>query len=446
MSMYALTAFCQQDSLLKNFKFRNSNYKAINLNIGGNGQFNKTDFIAGTTKNSGGGGSVGVNYYTAQSTDKILLTASAGIGSYFNFAKSNNTGGVSRTNAFSVNPNFNVLNKWFSNSKFIELGADGTASVFTGKDKSNIPGTTSKQSQLNYDFAVNAGIGTGRLENITDMQNALWLSKALQASNSLLHPLSASELNELGRTITAANNTRVLDGRKRTQFVLTTIDNFFQQKGLIPKTDINYFSNLNDIVFFAFNTPRLSGTEKFIRFTPAITDYKNDNMQNNNASKYEGKANTKSLVLSTGFNKYTASSLIHQNNYGVSLNFSYNDVDFSDRYFISGTVTSEVKGMLKVKQASVNLFFEHAIYPNTRTIINFNLQPQLGYQDVNKQTSLFGQVDLTGSLNYFISYRTRFVCNLYGIYRNNVQQIQRPVELLPNAIQLNAGAGLIVSI
>ena len=104
----------------------------------------------------------------------------------------------------------------------------------------------------------------------------------------------------MGRTITTANNTRVLDARKRTQFILETVDNYLQQNGLINKTDIRYFSHLNDILFVAFNSPRLSGTKKFIRFTPGIAGYGTNLTQNSNINKYERKLNNKSLALATG--------------------------------------------------------------------------------------------------------------------------------------------------
>lgn len=103
------------------------------------------------------------------------------------------------------------------------------------------------------------------------MQNALWLNKALEEATLLSRQLSGDELNELGKTITKGNNTRVVDLRKRTRFILKIVDDFFQQKEIINSTNINYFSHLNDIMFFTVNNPRLSGTEHFIRFTPEIS-------------------------------------------------------------------------------------------------------------------------------------------------------------------------------
>ena len=442
-----LPVFGQQDSVLKNFKFRNANFRAVNFNIGGGSQYNKSELASGTIKNSSAGGSLGAGYYTAKSTDRILLTGSALVNVNFNTNRSSSPGGTDKNRHFSVQPVARILNKWYSKNNFIELGADVFGSTNHNKtdNESNSPGI-SKYQQSQYTIAVNTGIGKGRLENITDMQNALWLNKALEKAGSLLRPLSSQELNELGRTITKANNTRVLDARKRTQFVLATVDHFFQQQSAITKTDINYFSNLNDILFFAFNSPRLSGTEKFIRFTPAISGYKVDNIQNQIIDKFEHRSNVKMLTLSTGLNKYSPANLVHQNNYGALLKLNYSYVDFADRYLSSGVITNEIRNNADIKQVGIDLFFEHAIYPNTRTIINFNLRPQGGYQDIDQQTSFFGSVDLSGSVNYFISYRTRVTCGLSGIYTNNVHQVNQYVELLPNTIRLYANVGLDINL
>lgn len=80
------------------------------------------------------------------------------------------------------------------------------------------------------------------------------------------------------------------------------------------------------------------------------------------------------MALATGINKYTPQNLTHQNNYGASFRLSYNFFEFSDRYFTSGVITSDTNGNSHLKQAAINLFYEHAIYPNTRTSINLTQQ------------------------------------------------------------------------
>jgi hypothetical protein len=438
--------FSQQDSLLKKFKYRIAHYQAVNLNAGAGTQFSQSEIPATTNKNRYLSGGLGGNYYLLKSTDKILLTASAGLGTALGTGKSDNDSVSQKNNSFNFVPSFSILNKWFSKKMFKELGAG--ASLQYATSKFNITGYQSpfKNKNADYSIAIHTGIGTGRLENIIDMQNALWLYKELTDEKIISRQLTGDELIELGRAITAGNNTRVLDTRRRTKFILATVDNYLQQKGVINKTDIKYFSSLNDILFFAFNNPRLSGTEKYIRFTPAIASWNRNEDASNAIDKFRHRFNTKSLLLSLGLGKYIPTDLVHQNNIGASAKLSYVSADLSDKYFTNDVITNEVKGKSELKQAAVNLFFQHSIYPNTRTAINFNLQIETGYQGFEKQTNFYNATNLTSSVDYFISYRTKFTAGVGAQYQKNVYDIYDYVRLNPNTLFLYANAGINISL
>jgi hypothetical protein len=447
LSILVQNLFSQSDSLLKTFKYRIDNYRAINFSVGGNSQFQKSELVSNISKNSSSGGGLGASYYTVKNTDKILLTTEGSLYSSFSTGKAEDTVIRNKSRNFSAAPQFSILNKWFYKKNiFAELGADLSAALYTNKNVlSNFP-DPSKDRQANYAIAVHTGIGKGRLENITDMQNALWLYKELENTQSLSRSLSDAELDELGRTITKANNTRILDSRKRTQFVLQTADNFFQQKGLVSKTDINYFTKLNDILFFAINNTRLAGTEKYIRFTPAISYLDRYTTPNGAFSKYQRSGDSKSILLSAGINKYIPLSLKHQNNFGAAVKLNHIFYRSIDKYFTSGVLTSETKESPFIKQAGVNLFFQHAFYPNTRTIVSFDLQAETGSQKIEDKSGYYGKANLSASFNYFISYRTRFTCDAGVEYTKNTYEYNtlQSLQLLPDIIRfyVNAGVGI----
>jgi hypothetical protein len=448
LSISAHNLYSQQDSLLKTFKYRINNYREIKLNIGGDGQLYNRELITGTYKSNSSSGSIGAAYYTLKSTDRILLKITGSVSSSFNSGKTENPTSNGKTRSFYALPQLSVLNKWFRKSMFTELGADIAGNYYTDKNTlTNYPGPQ-KNKRNDYSIAINMGIGKGRLENVTDMQNSLWLYKALQEEKRLSRSLSADELNELGRTITLANDTRVLDFRKRTQFVLETTDRFFQQKNILTANDIRYFSTLNDILFFAFNNPRLSGTEIYVRLTPAISKANGDQINNSQFVKDESRILNKSAFFSAGINKYIPANLRHQNNYGLSLKLNYISYHESNKYFISGSLIDQFKIKATIKQAGVNLFFQHVIYPDTRTNISFNLQSEMGYQDVKPERGFFGMADLSGSLNYFISYRTRLTCSLGSAWQKNIRGYGyfQQLELIPDNIHLYANAGLQVNL
>jgi hypothetical protein len=446
LSSFVLSLFAQEESLLKKFKFRVNRYRAISINIDNGLQFSRAQLGSGKNTNQSSHASTGFFFNQTTSTDKILLTMTGNLGTGFNFSKSESPSSIYKNSGYSLNPRFTVRNKWFSRKFFVELGADAYAGINSSKYTQNIPASNQKSSRGYQTASVTAGIGKGRLENITDMQNALWLNKALEKEGRLSRSLSLNELNDLGRTITSSNNTRVLDTRKRIQFILETIDNYFQQKGLISKTDIKYFSNLNDIVFFAINSPRLSGTEIFARLTPAIDDQHQKATEKIADTKNTEDFSTKSVGLSIGLNKYIPVNLQHQNNYGVNAQLTYLSHRYIQRDFAAGVVTNETDFSYDIKQAAINAFFEHAIYPNTRTTVSFKLDGQTGYMETGGSDGFFGVANLSGTLNYFISYRTRFIANLGVSYQNNLYNVNSYLSFEPERLSLFANAGLQVNL
>jgi hypothetical protein len=440
----SLHLYSQQDSVLRNFKYRINHYRAIEFNIGGGGQFSNSELGSGTSKNNSSSGNLGAAYYTLKSTDRILLRTSGSISTYFNTGKAEDPNSESRTRSFSASSQFSVLNKWFHKKMFTELGADISGSHAANKNTlTNYPGPI-KNTRNNYSIAINLGVGKGRLENVTDMQNALWLCQSLEEERRLSRSLTADELNELGRTITQANNTRVLDARKRTRFMLETTDKFFQQKNILTHADIQYFSSLNDILFFAINNQRLSGTEIYARLTPAINRAVGDQTNSPVLTKDENRITNKSVLFSAGINKYKPANLRHQNNYGFSLNLNYMSYRETDRYFVSGSLNNQYDINTTLKQAFASIFFQHAIYPISRTVISFDFRSEAGYQE----PEFFGMANLSASINYFISYRTRFTCSLGATYQKNIfgYTYNQQMQLLPDNIHLNANAGVQVNL
>ena len=445
LSATSLNVFSQQDSLLKKFKYRIDHFRAINLNASGGSNFNKTELVPDTYKAGSSSGGVGASLYTLKSTDKILLTTSADISSNFSFNKSEATSNNQKNRSFSAATRFSILNKWFSNKTFTELGADLSGTNYSNRNTSSSVSTIFRNKQTGYSLALHAGVGKGRLENITDMQNALWLNKTLTEAGRLSKSLSGDELYGLGRSITKANNTRILDSRKRTQFMLETADAYLQEKGLISKNDITYFSNLNDILFFSINNVRLAGTEKFIRFSPLITG-ENKSIENDPIDKNEQTPFLKSALLSIGINTYKPVNLKHQNNYGGSVKFNYVSYKSTNKDFRAGVLVNEFNYSTTIKQAGVNVFYSHSFYPNTRTSVNVNLQTEAGYQDAEPDKDFYGTASLSGNFNYFISYRTRLTINAGAFYSKNIYNNSYQPLLFPDEIQLSVNAGIGISL
>lgn len=448
LSFYCFHSFAQQDSILKNFKFRINNYRIITIGINQNAEYGKTNYSLGNAENISTSGNLNAALSIIRSTDKLQLTLTAGAGSNISYSRSNSLADKTNYTNAGTDGIFSILGRWFNKNHFIEAGTYLYGFTNSQKSKNVNTAETEKYSIGNYHCIVYTGIGTGRLENISDMQNALWLNKELTESFSLSRELTPAELNELGRSITKGNNTRVLDARRRIKFILRTADEFLQSKGLISKTDINYFTSLNDILFFALNAPRLSGTEKFIRFTPDIWGTNSITSLTSANDKLTIKPQTKSALVTIGFNTCKPLNLTHQNNYGAAVKLNYVDYTSTRTEYQGGVLQPVLKVHNSVKQAGVDLFFTHAIYPNTRTIVSLTAETEMGWQDDDVlDKSFYEKTSLNVRFDYFISYRTRLFINA-GIshnknYYNNYFQF---FELYPDRFNALLNTGLTVNL
>jgi hypothetical protein len=439
-------AFSQHDSLLKNFKYRIDHYRAINFNLGTGGNYSNPNLQPDYNASSFSG-NFSVFYYALKSTDKKLSSASAGLDGSFSSNRSASQFGVSKQRYFNVVPTASTLTKYYSSkNNFVELGGSLSAygNINNVKDRGETIWQKSDRSQ--YDIILNLGIGKGRLENITDMQNALWLNEALKRAGRLSRTLNPEELNGLGQAITKGNNTRVLDARKRTQFILETVDGYLQLKNLVSNTDIHYFTNLNDILFFAFNNNRMSGVEKFIRLTPSVSGGSTNDETPANFQKTTSKFDIQDAVLNIGFSAYKPSGLVHQNNYGASIVATYGSANYTDRFYTNNVLSGEFIRPSELYQSGVHLFYEHSIYPNTRTSVNFRLQTENGYQYQNKHSDFYSNSGLIAAATYFISYRTRFYFNAGAIYQKNFYQPTGFTVMEVGGLNLYANAGLSINI
>jgi hypothetical protein len=433
----------QDAQLLKQFKYRINHFRALNVNGGIAGQQFSQQLTTEKINNRFGNISIAGNYYTLHSTDTKLNTAAYGLSASYGSSFGSNNSSNNNSYAYTLLPQVSFLNRWFNKkNNFVEVGIDADGNRNYSRQKINTATDPSLNSFSSYGIGINLGIGTGRLENITDMQNALWLVRALTAENYLKRQLNNEELLQLGRSITRANNTRILDFRKRIQFVLETTDSFFKQTDVLSKTDIGYFSNLNDIVFFAFNNQRLAGTEKFIRLSSGINERRNTSTNNNFINKSQLNNEDQNAILTIGFNKNLPKSLVTQVNFGAAVKLHYRSAKNTSRNFISGSLNSEQKTENDRKAAGLRAFYEYALYPNTRTNITLALQAESGVQEVNRQSDFFTDASLTANCSYFINYNTRFTASFGSIFLHNIYNQQMQAIMQNQSFRLFANAGV----
>lgn len=440
---YWINAQQSESKLLQDFKYRIDNFRALNFSVGG-GALHESDRSSNSViNNSNFSGNTGIGLTGYKSTDRQLRSSNFSVNSGFSKSTSNEDDGKARS--FSGQFAASLADKYFKGEKFFLLESNSNGRLNTGKASSaNVPLLT-KSSASGLYINLGAGIGKGRLEFVTDMQNALWLHKELSKEKVLKRQLSEKELMGLGMAVTKANNTRVLDSRRRNRFILETVDGFLQKNGLISKTDILYFSSLNDVLFYAINEHRMSGVEKALKLSPSFSYSRNYGKYSEPVSENEDRTKVKALTLIASWKKYKPVSLYHQRNYG----FSFQAVKSWRNYLMATSnsgVVNESKWNDNSSQVSVSAFLQHKFYPNTRTSFNLSLETEGGYNWFPGISKWFNLTRAGCSLNYFISYNARLTGGVSASIQKNYNDITSAYLFNTNLFSLNASIGLEINL
>jgi hypothetical protein len=441
--------YSQENKLLQNYKYRINKFQALNVEFNNAANKENTYFNLQKPKVNNFNTQLAANYNRLTITNNKYTNFNIGVSSNYNTAKSQNEVSNSKTSNFSIAPQFNIQNKWFYKNKFIQFDFGIANGNEYGKQYESYNAQENKNSgKVNY-IQSNAtiGVGKGRLENITDMQNALWLHKILKQEQQLNRALTETELLELAQTVTKANTRRILDNRQQRKFILKTIDNYLQSKNVIKKSDIEYFTNLNDVVFFANNLHRLSGLEKYVRINPSITSSKYNREQLNTPfNKQNNKNDIQSVIVKLGFEKYKPLRLKQQINYGINLIGVHTKLISSKKDYINSILQTDTKGTIELNQIGGAYFFEYGLYPNTRTIFNLSLSGENGKEYFRNQSSVYHKVALALLADYFINYNTRFNIAIGENY--NYSKFNSNTSNIPNGgnLHFSFNCGLKVAI
>jgi hypothetical protein len=404
-------SFCQGKKLLEEYKFRVNKYKALNVFFIAGGQ--QSNNSLNSIKNKGFQSNIGLGFFTIKSRDNFYQSSFSTLGSQLATHKSAVNNEEMKNSYYELSPKLEIKNRWYKKTIFLELSSSVNAYINSNKNKNLQTATTLiNNNRKNIEAGITFGIGKGRIENIVDMQNALWLNKILQHEGNFIRKLTDEEILDLAKTLTNSNNFRVLDGRKRIQFILKKVDDYLQSKSLVSKTDIEYFGNLNDVLFFANNFVRQAGLIKFVRITPSVQS-KNEKQEAFNLFPTSGlnDDNRTALDLKVGIEGHKPISLKHQIDYGVAAKASSGNFKYSFTDFSNGIITNEYSLTGNYIGLGVDYSFGYNFYPNTRTNVGINVQGNYNFTKGNITSDFVNAVYVKTSIDYFLSYNTKLTFN-----------------------------------
>ena len=184
-------------------------------------------------------------------------------------------------------------NKWyFSELIFMDYGINSNISYnFTQyKTKNQSEDSNQKQKDFFLNISPQLGIGYGRIENVRDARQAVYIANALSKNKVLTRNLSNDELFELSQIISTVKNKRFLDSRLHLIEEITSVDSFFVDNNLLADNGAVYFTTLYDMWQYGDLFSRNSGYEisflirpyydyRNVKYTPTIRDFINNSTQ-----------------------------------------------------------------------------------------------------------------------------------------------------------------------
>jgi hypothetical protein len=252
--LFAQTANAQapvSNYKLSDFKYRTDGYKLLRLNGSFSSRVINSNDVTAVSKSLGIGSNCEVEFAksVSQEAKQRFLFASAAI--YPPSINSTKTSVTTKMNSYFAGLNVTDFHRIYKGNYFFEFGGNFRGSLNSQKIKVN--DSTTRSYKLNYlDVGLNIGVGTGRLENVTDAQTALFILNDLKEIGSI-KSYDAQTADKLAKFITQVRNGRVFDLRRRTKQQIKEIAKFLKDNGIIKTAEADEVGIINDNLYFSFN-------------------------------------------------------------------------------------------------------------------------------------------------------------------------------------------------
>lgn len=315
-------------------------------------------------------------------------------------------------------------NQWyFSELFFLNYGINSNISYsFTQnkiKNQHKIENQTwednQKRNVFTFDFSPRFGFGYGRIENVEDARQAVYIANALSKRNVLTRNLTDKELFELSQQISAVKNKRFLDSRLHLMDEISVVDSFFVKNDLLSNTGAAYFTTLYDMWQYGDLFSRKAGYEVYFLVYPYYTY---------NYLKYIPELQEGAIPSS------------HHANWEADLAFNYEKpvkLNWQHSVWIGGYAIfrhekageTDFKSIFSSDWKLLSAFTNYSLsyYPNTRTYIQATVGQQILKQIMTDAESTSYRPHFTVQANYYFSPYIRITgsyCINYYHYFNNI--------------------------
>ena len=145
----------------------------------------------------------------------------------------------------------------------IDIGKQITETTFQDY-KRNVK---NKRSELEAELSV--GVGKGRIEEVQDARQAIYIFEELSAYGILQRNFSKNDILDFAKKLSSTKRQRFLDSRNRWKYITTEIDSFLTENNFCAKSNnIEYYNTLWEFLNYGSMFTRTAGQRIEFNFTP----------------------------------------------------------------------------------------------------------------------------------------------------------------------------------
>jgi hypothetical protein len=267
---------------------------------------------------------------------------------------------------YSVSGSYYQDNYYSStNRNFLKFGGYISTNLTSQNSLSTLADSSAKSVVTS--FTTHAGViighGHGRIENVEDAVEAIYILNDLSKANLLNRKYTDTDIKVVADKITLIRKERYFDERLYRQKALKELFSLLYEIGLVRSGNIDIYNVLNDYHFMAGISQRPSG-HKIEYYLSGSISYYQIRHSNSILSTYNN-SNSKNLGFSCNYYFHDPISIKWQQDF--TANFNVSNLWMAEQSRVDSNPDS--KGETSNQTFSGNLGLEYSIgfFPNTRT-------------------------------------------------------------------------------
>lgn len=386
-------------SLLKDYVLPDITRKSLDLEFGSTGNYIKaTQDGFNDQKNRNISGDLSTIFNYKKITRKYIGKSAIGLDLSVSNTKTE-TSSKYEEGYFIPAFTYDHSSRFYKGNLFLEI--EGTASLGL---KNTFGDDSNQERNKNVGLLLPVSVGKGRIEEVTDMRQAMYVVHGLEKKGSLTQKISGEKLNELAQLMSRVKNKRFLDYRLHLQDEITAIDSFFVNNNYIESSNAKYFTTLYDYWLYGDRFERLSGMEFKGGLSPLyVGNWTKDEMLDRDYTQLGVQA-------SVSFDYEEPLNLYWQQSVNAYIEGIYSTIN--DRFTLINHSNNTVRdGKKKTFEAKAS--YAIGFYPNTRTHLKVNIAETFGFiksEDDETEQNQYNRAAITNlGLNayYYLSPQLR---------------------------------------